>query len=107
MTIVVPALLGDNVVQFTMHTEAKFFASSFYLRALVSGPYTVQARRLSDGLVIGGAINFLTSGLKSFSNFVEYFKPGEIVAYDVTALGVGASELVIVAWMSVPQSRDS
>jgi hypothetical protein len=100
--ITVPSLAaGNNIAQVSLGTELRFFEVSAYLRALVSGTYTIRARRNSDNSILG-SISFTAPGLKIFTGLGEYMADNDVLCYDITSLGVGASECLMSAWAIIP-----
>jgi hypothetical protein len=106
LIVTMPAVAGNNIVQISLGTELRFFEVSAYLRALTTGPHTMRARRLNDNSVLGG-FTFNAAGLQVATGLNEYMADDDVLCYDITALGTGASELVISAWAWIPHSVES
>jgi hypothetical protein len=106
LIISMPAVAGNNIVQISLGTELRFFEVSAYLRALTTGPHTMRARRLNDNSILG-TFTFNAAGLQVATGLNEYMADNDVLCYDITALGAGASELIISAWAFVPQSVDN
>jgi hypothetical protein len=106
LIVTMPAVaVADNIVQLSLGTELRFFEVSAYLRALTTGPHTMRARRFKDNSVLGG-FTFNAPGLQVATGLNEYMADDDALCYDITALGIGASELVIAAWALIPQTRE-
>jgi hypothetical protein len=99
LTTPVPTLAGDNQVHLRMQNEIYLYSFSAYLRALTNGTFSVQLRRTLDNLVIA-TFNWTNAGLL-FINLdpIFMFNAEEVLSFDVTSAGIGASGCQITAWM--------
>jgi hypothetical protein len=99
LTTPVPTLGGDNQVQLRMQNEIHLYSFSAYLRGLTNGTFSVRLRRTLDNDTIA-TFSWTAAGLL-FINLdpVYTLNADEVLAFDVTSTGIGASGCQITAWM--------
>lgn len=103
LTIPVPTVLGTPVVRAYAYSQLLIVSAAANLRALTTGPFTIQIRQAGNGAPLIKEFTFnSTAPQATLANELEFYVDPELgVRVDVTALGTGAQDCLVTLWAFV------
>lgn len=100
LTAPVPIILGTPVTRIWAYTGLRIVSIGANLRALITGPFTIEIRQAGDGSPLIKTFTFNNTVPQATEpNEVDFTIPTDMgVRIDVTALGVGAADCLVTIW---------
>ena len=103
ITIPVPTVLGAPVVRAYAYSQLQVVSAAANLRALTTGPFTIQIRQAGNGAPLIKEFTFDAAGPQATpANELAFFVEPELgIRVDVTAVGTGAQDCLVTLWCLV------
>ena len=100
VTIPVPTIAGTRVAGVWAYSALRIQAIGAYLRALTTGPFTIEIREGGGTGTLIKAFTFNASGmLTTTTDEIDFFIEPEFgIRVDVTAVGTGAQNCLVTCW---------
>lgn len=92
-------LVANNVARVRIHSECTIKSVYGSLRALLTGPFTVELRRDRDNFLIATLPFPAGGGDLSVDGLAADMMSGDIVAANVTTLGIGPADCQVILWV--------
>ncbi len=100
LTAPVPIILGTPVTRIWAYSTLRIVSIGANLRALTSGPFTIEIRQAGAGAPLIKSFTFNAAGPQaSEANELNFVVPNDLgIRIDVVALGSGAADCLVTIW---------